>query len=235
MSRPNLAVVARRNEPPDSLDYFPTPPWATRSFASAMRDRGYLIPSCTVGDPACGEGHMAAVLQEFVDSEVWASDIFPYGFGEVGDFLDDGYKPPVDWWVMNPPFNKSVEFVEAALTHPAAKAAIGVAALVRLSWLETEGRVKFFRRFPPHLVLIHADRVPMHKGVWKPRGSTATAYCWVIWLQPDRPLWARKPDLQLGTRLDWIGPGARQQFALPDDARRFGAVVPVPLLDGANA
>jgi hypothetical protein len=26
------AVMAQRREPPDSLDYFPTPPWATRAL-----------------------------------------------------------------------------------------------------------------------------------------------------------------------------------------------------------
>ena len=26
------AVMARRREPPDALDYFPTPPWATRAL-----------------------------------------------------------------------------------------------------------------------------------------------------------------------------------------------------------
>jgi hypothetical protein len=26
------AVMAQRREPPDALDYFPTPPWATRAL-----------------------------------------------------------------------------------------------------------------------------------------------------------------------------------------------------------
>lgn len=28
----STAVMARRVEPADSLDFFPTPPWATRAF-----------------------------------------------------------------------------------------------------------------------------------------------------------------------------------------------------------
>ena len=29
------AVMASRREPPDSLDFFPTPPWATRALLDA--------------------------------------------------------------------------------------------------------------------------------------------------------------------------------------------------------
>lgn len=229
MTRANLAVVARRSEPPDSLDFFPTPPWATRAFLMELVRRRLLVRGESLFDPCCGEGHMAAVLAEFSD-QVFAADIFPYGYGAVADFLDDGEKPPADWIVMNPPFNKGLDFVRAALTHPAAKAAIGVAALVRLAFLEggeVSGRAAFFKEFPPALVLVHCDRVGMHKGRWLPNGSTATAYCWIVWLQPAH----RRADTGPLREIGWIGPGAKRAHTLPEDAPRFGAKTAAPLLE----
>ncbi|OCC01822.1 hypothetical protein BA190_26790 [Labrys sp. WJW] len=235
--RPNLAVVARRSEPPDSLDYFPTPPWATRAFGWEMSQRGLLSRQHTILEPACGEGHMAAVLQEFIDPTIYASDIFPYGYGEVADFLDGGEKPAVDWIFSNPPFNQALAFVETALTHPAARARVGVGMLVRTAWLEggeVSGRYEFFRRFRPALILQYAGRVPMHKGRWEPKGRSATAYCWVIWLQPDRPLGAWRPTLQSGPLFDWIAPDIRRTYARPDDVRRFALPAGAPLFDDSE-
>ena len=81
------AVMGSRQEPDDSLDYFPTPPWATRTLVEIVlpqvginaKQLGY------VWEPACGEGHMAEVLAEYTD--VSASDVFDYGYGTVEDFL----------------------------------------------------------------------------------------------------------------------------------------------------
>jgi hypothetical protein len=59
------AVMAQRREPPDALDYFPTPPWATRALFR------HVLPALGVDsigrawEPACGEGHMASVIVEF--------------------------------------------------------------------------------------------------------------------------------------------------------------------------
>jgi hypothetical protein len=76
------AVMARRREPPDALDYFPTPPWATRALFRRVLPAlgGETIAS--VWEPACGEGHMAEVVTEFARGQVIASDIFNYGLGK---------------------------------------------------------------------------------------------------------------------------------------------------------
>src|SRR6478735_3120704 len=68
------AVMAQRREPPTALDFFPTPPWATRAlFRHVLPALGVEV---IVGawEPACGEGHMAAVIAEFAGSSVIASD-----------------------------------------------------------------------------------------------------------------------------------------------------------------
>ena len=59
------AVMAQRREPPDALDYFPTPPWATRALFRHVLPVLGVEAIGRVWEPACGEGHMAAVIAEF--------------------------------------------------------------------------------------------------------------------------------------------------------------------------
>jgi hypothetical protein len=227
MPRGGYAVVARRSDPPDSLDYFPTPPWATRAFMEhVLKHRGLYDPADRVLEPACGEGHMASVLREYYP-DVIARDVFPYGYGEVGDFLDrmylHGQNDGSDWIITNPPFKVAEEFVHRALEV----AERGVAVLVRTAWLEGEGRYfRLFSQTPPYLVSQYVERVPMHKGRWEPDGGSMTAYCWVVWVR-----WTGRPR---GTAYDWIPPGQRKGLTKATDAERFGARADAPLLDGGS-
>jgi hypothetical protein len=204
-----LAIAHRRIEPDDSADFFPTPPWATRALVEhvlAHLGRQGVCKFQFAWEPACGEGHMAEVLTEYF-RKVYASDRFPYGYGDTDlDFLRadlEGF----DWIISNPPFNDSADFVLKALEL----AGTGVAMFVRLSWLESVGRYeKIFRDRPPTLIAIFAERVPLHKGRWEEEGSTMTAYVWLVWLKGTAP----KPAF-------WIPPGCRERLTRPDDARRF--------------
>ena len=51
------AVIARRVEPADSPDDFPTPPWATRALLQHVLSSAEL-GSLTCLEPACGAGHI---------------------------------------------------------------------------------------------------------------------------------------------------------------------------------
>lgn len=204
----------RRLDPMDSLDFFPTPPWATRAlFRHIVMDA-----HGSAWDPCAGEGHMAEVLRETF-ADVHASDIHDYGKGyAVGNFAGRTDLPEAeaqcpftpDWYCYNPPFNAAVDFTIRALNT----ARRGVAVLVRSNWAEGGDRYKeLFRSRPPAIVAQFAERVPMVKGCWDPEASTATAYAWFIW---DR---ARAGS----TRYAWIPPGCRTQLELADDRRRFAA------------
>lgn len=206
----------------NQLGFFPTPPWATRAFMAWLQMDRHLVQRWhTLGDPCCGQGHMAFVLEEFSSVPVVASDVHPFGWGAVGDFLDDAEKPAVDWWIMNPPYHLAQRFVEVALEHPAARARIGVAALVRLGFLETWRRQPLFIRRPPTVVAVCVDRPNMRLGYWDPDGTTRMPYCWVVWLQKDLPV-DMKPRFQLRPELEWIRSGARTIYAKPDDALKWG-------------
>jgi hypothetical protein len=220
------AVMASRSEAPDSLDYFPTPPWATRALFECVLPALDISRVGIVLEPACGEGHMAEICREYA-AGIFASDIFPYGYGAVRDYLDDGEVPAHDWTITNAPFNEATAFAERALFHPASKARHGVALLVRTAWLEGKSRYeRLFKETPPNLVGVFAERVPMVKGRWDPAATTATSYAWFVWKQPATSVL---------TRIVWIPPGQRTLLTRRDDARRFAMKTPAPLLEGAAA
>lgn len=209
------SIMASRREPPDGLDFFPTPPWATRAFVQhvALPVLGVRADVDVVSDPACGEGHMAEPLRETFACVV-ASDIHPYGYGSVIDFLADD-DTEVDWAFTNPPFNLGVDFARKAI----ATTTRGAALLVRTQWLHTDERYELFCEHPPFVIAYNVERVPMHRGRWEPEGSTATDTCWVCWVHGAAP----RPPM-------WIPPGQRQRLTRPDDARRFARPSPAPLL-----
>lgn len=207
------AVLAGRQQPAGDLDFAPTGPWITRALMERVLpqipDVDFGIREQVAWEPACGEGHMAEVLGEYFGT-VLSSDVHDYGYGERHDFLAD--KPPfdADWIITNPPFDdKAEQFALRALKL----AAVGVAIIVQLRWLEGVGRYdRLFRDQPPTQLAIFVERAPIHMGRYEPDGATLTAYCWLVWVKGQKP---RAPF--------WIPPGCRQQLTKPDDAERFTA------------
>lgn len=224
------AVMASRSEAPDSLDFFPTPPWATRALCEHVLGRppGLDVrPDKRCWDPCAGQGHMAEVLREYF-ADVFASDVFPYRpdyvqgafvaerLGLVDDLARAPWRP--DWIIFNPPFNLAALFVLRALSE----AKRGVAALVRAQWLEGIERYEtIFSKSPPTTVAYFVERVPMTRGVWDPDADTATAYVWLVW--------DKKGDT---TGPIWIPPGQRERLTKLDDARRFGGSRKAEFLPG---
>lgn len=208
----STAVMARRKEPADSLDYFPTPPWATRALCWQLggeKQLGHL----TAWEPSCGEGHMAQPLAETF-ARVYRSDVYDHsatydGQEWVHDFLMP-YLPAcieaqgVDWIITNPPFRLAAEFVHRAVGI----ARQGVAMLVRTAFLEGIDRhANLFSVHRPWAVLQFTERVPMVKGKVDPEASSATAYCWIVW----------RTDIQVrDTGLIWIPP-CRRTLERPED------------------
>lgn len=207
------AVREGRIEPDDSLDYFPTQPWAVRALCLFLRDQlGEPLSRMACWEPACGEGFMARTLAEYF-REVRSSDVYRYAEGqELLDFV--GFFPwkkrdATDWIITNPPFRLAEPFLKRALRL----ANRGVAFFVRTGFLESEGRSDLFTgENQPAYVVTYCERVVLLKGrlirtgypdpfnidvtTLKPRkASTATGYSLVIWLKD-----------QHDTRHRWITP-----------------------------
>ncbi len=203
------AIMGARREPDDSLDYFPTPPWATRALVERVLSPLKINTFASIWEPACGEGHMSEILREYCQ-DVRATDVFDYGRQDaVLDFLDATAMQSCDWIITNPPFgDKAIEFVLKALQL----AETGVAMFFRSQWA-VEGIERYeriYRDTPPTIAAFFVERVNLCKGRWDPDGTTATAYCWLVWIKGH----ALCPPF-------WIPPGCREALAMPDDIARF--------------
>lgn len=189
MANTSSAVMQQRHEPHDSLDDFPTPPWATRALCERLGD----VSGLTVREPAANRGHMVRPLAEYF-AKVEASDIHDYGAGyRVDDYLFGPLPDAVDWTITNPPFCLAQQFIARAV----ATSRKGVAVIVRTAFLEGQERFgALFASHRPRLILQFTERVVMHKGRLAPKGSTATAYCWVVFGPIPAPF----------TEFDWIAP-----------------------------
>lgn len=204
------AVMNQRHEAHDSLDDFPTPPWAVRALCVHVLPTKVLA-GLSCWEPACNRGYMARSLAEYF-SDVLATDIHDYGWeGQQGvrDFLFDRPSAPtqgVDWIITNPPFRLAAQFALHALDvwRPS-----GVALLVRTSFLEGQERhEKLFKPHRPAIVAQFVERVPMVKGRHDPDASTATSYAWIVWKRG----WTK------GTQFQWIPP-CRRQLQRTSDAQ----------------
>lgn len=198
------AVMQQRSEPHDSLDDFPTPPWATRALCEWLRQNTRnQLENCVAREPAANRGHMVRPLREFF-REVQASDAHDYEAGfAVQDYLFGMDPAPVDWTITNPPFKLAEQFIERALRT----SECGVAMIVRAAFLEGQGRYeRLFSVTPPRFVLQFTERVVMHKGRLAPEGSTATAYAWLVW----------ETGIIDQTELHWLAP-CRKRLERVDD------------------
>lgn len=215
MLKPNgaRAVMASCKEPPEALQDFPTPPWATRAlFEIVFKAMGLDLRKATVWEPACNRGLMAEVIREYVWS-VYASDVMDYGYRPttVASYVGQGPDvhpalKPSPLVITNPPFPLAVEFLLRALSENAPL----VALLLPTRWVEGETRYfDVFEKFPPTIIAYFVERVPIHKGRWDPNGDTATAYSWYVWKRRAE----RLPPL-------WIPPGQRTLLTRDYDVKR---------------
>lgn len=228
MQNVSTAVMQRRVEADDSLDDYPTPSWATRAVIHHIIKpvTGHQLINMTVREPACNRGYMARPLAE-VFGRVIATDIFDYGYeyhqGTVDYLFPASIQRPAEWTFTNPPFRLAEQFILHSFETPAWQ---GTAVIVRTAFLEGGTRhTNLFSVRPPSIVAQHVERVIMTKGIvrdpakeyWDPeakngagawkRPSTATSYCWLIWLR-DNP--------SNCTRMMWIPP-CRKAMERPGD------------------
>jgi hypothetical protein len=135
--------MQRRRVAPDSLDYFPTPPFATRALCEFLAGEVGSLSALSAWEPGCGELHMARPLAEYF-GQVRASDVHRYSDAhELLDFLLFGPEEPrSDFVISNPPFRLAQAFIETGLKV----AHGGVAMLVRSAFLEGGGAIPRFGR-----------------------------------------------------------------------------------------
>ncbi len=216
--RGHSATMAHANPDRDARCDFPTWPWAGRAVGELIRkfDSG----STTVWEPASNRGFLAHGLEPAF-GRVLRSEKYDYEV-HVGpppvafDFLSSGAAPfQADWIVTNPPFGPVAAFTRAALD----RARVGVAMLVRMAFLETEGREILLYGPQGHTLWSpFVERLPLVEG--RLGTTTAAAYAWILWVL-DPALRARiqgRPGV-LGPRplVVEIPSGTRDRLSRPSD------------------
>lgn len=160
-----------------AYDFYPTPPEATRALLSAEHFAG------SIWEPACGQGHIAKVLQER-GHEVTATDLVDYGFGQPGrDFLVER-EPLARNIITNPPYGRGL--ADAFCKHAIALTSTTggkVAMLVAIQSLCHPTRTPFFEQHPPAVIYAVDDCTCYPYG--DPRKATRSLlqqrYAWLVW------------------------------------------------------
>lgn len=146
----------------------------------------------TIWEPFCGNGALVLPLRNR-GFDVTATDLHSWGCPDATGGLDfhepvvDRYRPTGDriGIVSNPPFNEIERLVELAVHR-----APYVAFLLRLAFLESEGRMDWFPTVGLQRVHVIGERLPMmHRhGYEGPKLSNAgMCFAWFIFETDKRP------------------------------------------------
>lgn len=145
-----------------------------------LRSKALLVEDALVWEPACGNGAMSAVIQQYVQ-DVHSTDIRHTGFGSGGqDFLAASFD--CDAVITNPPFVLSEQFIRHALMQ-----APLVAMLLKSQYWHAHKRIALFQEHPPAYVL------PL---TWRPdflfdqrengaKGAPTMEVHWTVWVMGD--------------------------------------------------
>jgi len=155
-------------------DFYATPEESTKALF-AVEEIVYPVL-----EPACGQGHIAKLLD--IEKGVSATDLIPRGYGQGDiDFLTSTFHPYATV-ITNPPFNLFQEFAERALQIATHK----VILFGKLQALEGKKRATFMQNSPLRTVYIFKSRQnPLRNGSpvdenGKPWASTM-AFAWFVW------------------------------------------------------
>ena len=164
----------KRSADAEPHDYYATEPKATE----LLLEKENFAP--VVWEPACGEGHIAKVLEAH-GYHVVSTDLVDRGFGIGGiDFLatDPAKNNFTGDIITNPPYKYAKEFVEHALEMvPVGRK---VAMFLKLTFLEGQARRELYRDNPPKTVYVSSARLQCGKnGDFS--GTSMVAYAWFVW------------------------------------------------------
>lgn len=175
MSQLQLLDVDINRDERREHDFYETPAWMTRALLKRIPITG------TVLEPCAGRGAISKVLVGSGNVlSVVNNEPHPPAFNVPGWRRLDATQPEswlkfprVDWVVSNFPFDAASAIVPLAFGH----ARLGVAVILRLSWLEpTDDRAAFIAAHPPALI-----NLPRHD--WRGDGKTdSVTSAWFVFL-----------------------------------------------------
>lgn len=193
MSVADAVVKSMKAHQRKPSDFYPTPPEGTAVIIPVLRSLG-VVEGDTVGEPCCGNGAMARVLERDGGYNVIASDIRHTGYGLGGyDYLKGGNNPRegsfgalaeyglLDAIVMNPPFDVAQAFILKAVQQ-----APVVAVLLKSNyWNSKRGKAMWSACPPTH----RFDLTWRLAFLEKERGKAPLMDCtWFVWHRDSPPL-----------------------------------------------
>ena len=172
----------------EEKDYYATP---TVEVENILETLGYNFTNKTILEPCIGEGHMIMGIENYLNNNdqrplrCYGTDYIDRGFNHSNwnityglDTLADDYPiNKADIVIMNPPYSTLEPFLIRALEIAQEK----VIVLCRTQVLEGASRYEnIFKEIPPHSIYQYIERIQCWKGGKKPSGSSAQAYCWLV-------------------------------------------------------
>lgn len=149
----------------NASDFYPTPPEATQALLDFLK----LDEGTRVWEPACGEGHMAEVLEKN-GCIVRATDL------QLGtDFLetDENFS---EWIITNPPFSLAEQFIRKCAGYN-----VPFALLLKSQYWHAAKRAALFSEITPAYILPLTWRPDF---LFKTRGSGSPFMdvIWCVWI-----------------------------------------------------
>ena len=208
-------MVARHSDYIKTKDFIPTPGYATRVLYEEVAPEIKLdADQRSVLDPACGNGHMLSVFEEYGYKEIVGSDIIDSPDRKttnrfvIEDFTHPSNQTKYDDIITNPPYKPLQGFINMGL-HRANQY---FALLVRVQALETQGRFPIFRDTPPTRIAFFSDRIPFKSGVTIRKASKMFFHVWLFWDIQRMKSVRYKPDAPV-----WITPTAQEKYERMED------------------
>jgi len=172
-------------------DYYATDP-ATIPVLLEQLEKDNIQLSKNIWENASGGGHLANKLKE-IGYNVLETDIEPQN--ETGielDFLGDTPTTEEVKDIMcgdfdcyfdiitNPPYKYAKEWTEKSMEL--LEEGRYLIMFLKLTFLESEKRLKLFKKYPPKYVYVFSKRQKCAiNGDFGATGSSATAYAWFVW------------------------------------------------------
>src|SRR5690348_3428903 len=147
------------------LDFYPTPPEATRALLPLIKH----WPR-EVWEPCCGDGAISKILQQEGFCTI-SDDIVDRGFGGVYDFFET-IIPALPTLITNPPFGRADDFIRHA--HK-----IGVqrmALILKINFWSAKKRRLLWYQWQPYLIAPLTWRLDFTGA-----GSPHTDCMWCLW------------------------------------------------------
>jgi hypothetical protein len=193
-------TAARAGAARAANDYYPTPAWCVDRLLDLIGDRLPHADHLWI-EPAAGDGAIMRAVDDWYElraqsAPAWlAYDIDPRAAGiSRVDYLHDFHNDPESWdrtqadvAITNPPYSLALDFVQAMRED-----ARIVCALLRLGFLASEERARFFRGTLPSVYVL--PNRPSFTGDGK---TDAHDYAWCVWGLDPEP------------RIDWLAPTPR--------------------------